>query len=449
MKLPAHLLPSAIRSKPSSPARSIRDDADSEDMEDGPTATPKQLSEKALGKSPLSRPVNLASSPPLMPISDSGTEDRYPGNNDNGPLQPGKDSNIRRPFRSGSLFAGFESDTNEDRHTDADEDIPDIRSAPVPYSTPSFPKRGLRDRQRKPPTPVPEDKEVTGRTSTESARQRAQANGRVVARNSLENARVAKRQPSIRRAALIKGGTTAHAQRARSRSPSLQSGASSSRRSSTTTGPLQPPPFPIPNRASSRRIFPTSKSDGAQSPTPRGTTFYSNRRSGKAPAVLRGDNVRKVKSAAVIQTNAADRSGSKSPPAPSRDSGPPPLPQDAITRSQFAYAAHRMSNSQLQEQAAIDAEESGQPTVVDAIAATMVGEWMWKYVRRRKSFNVPDSPEDLSRTAADGSVNVTGNGVRHKRWVWISPYERTVMWSSKQPASGTALLGKSGRKREY
>jgi hypothetical protein len=43
--------------------------------------------------------------------------------------------------------------------------------------------------------------------------------------------------------------------------------------------------------------------------------------------------------------------------------------------------------------------------------------------------------------------NTGGNGgIRHKRWVWLAPYERAIMWSSKQPTSGPALLGKSGRK---
>ncbi|KAF2102065.1 hypothetical protein NA57DRAFT_35590 [Rhizodiscina lignyota] len=233
MKLPPHLLPSAIKSTPASPEVSLPGrygtPEQGDDELDGvsiPTATPKQLSEKALGKSPLLR-SDIPSSPPQpMVMSDTDTEDRYPGNNDNGPLQPGnREQGIRRPFRKASLFAGFEDDNNDEKQGDADdEDIPDIQSAP----------------------------------SAET--------------------------------------------------------------------------------------------------------------------------------------------------------------------------------------------EGGQPTVVDAIAATMVGEWMWKYVRRRKSFNAHEAPEDLSRTAQDGSINVTGNGVRHKRWVWISPYERSVMWSSKQPASGTALLGKSGRK---
>jgi hypothetical protein len=67
----------------------------------------------------------------------------------------------------------------------------------------------------------------------------------------------------------------------------------------------------------------------------------------------------------------------------------------------------------------------------------MVGEWMFKYVRRRKSFSMPDSK------GGDDNSND-----RHKRWVWLAPYERAILWSSKQPASGSALLGKSGRKRK-
>jgi hypothetical protein len=78
-----------------------------------------------------------------------------------------------------------------------------------------------------------------------------------------------------------------------------------------------------------------------------------------------------------------------------------------------------------------------QPTgVVDAIAQTMVGEWMFKYVRRRTSFGVSES---------NGKDD---NGDRHKRWVWLAPYERAILWSSKQPSSGSALMGKTGRKRK-
>lgn len=84
-----------------------------------------------------------------------------------------------------------------------------------------------------------------------------------------------------------------------------------------------------------------------------------------------------------------------------------------------------------------------QPSVVDAISQTMVGEWMWKYVRRRKSFGVPESPQGWD------SKEEGGAGVRHKRWVWLAPYERAVLWSSRQPTNGSALLGKAGRKCKF
>jgi hypothetical protein len=76
--------------------------------------------------------------------------------------------------------------------------------------------------------------------------------------------------------------------------------------------------------------------------------------------------------------------------------------------------------------------------VVDAIAQTMVGEWMFKYVRRRKSFTVADN----------NGKDDNGND-RHKRWVWLAPYERSILWSSKQPSSGSALMGKAGRKCKW
>ena len=76
---------------------------------------------------------------------------------------------------------------------------------------------------------------------------------------------------------------------------------------------------------------------------------------------------------------------------------------------------------------------------------------MYKYVRRRKSFgvNTDKSDWDANKTVEEISANATATGTRHKRWVWLAPYERAVMWSSKQPTSGSALMGgKSGRKCE-
>jgi Meiotic cell cortex C-terminal pleckstrin homology len=133
----------------------------------------------------------------------------------------------------------------------------------------------------------------------------------------------------------------------------------------------------------------------------------------------------------------------------------PPMPVDDITAPRRKRSIKKMPSSRTASSHPYThtREESITPSiqptsVVDAIAQTMVGEWMFKYVRRRKSFGVSESkdPWELGKNTDEMSANITSSGVRHKRWVWLAPYERAVMWSSKQPASGPALLGKSGRK---
>ncbi|GFP56850.1 anucleate primary sterigmata protein A [Trichoderma asperellum] len=107
--------------------------------------------------------------------------------------------------------------------------------------------------------------------------------------------------------------------------------------------------------------------------------------------------------------------------------GLPPLPRNDITtprnREDSSYRRHRHQPSNTTvvtaNTEAASQTSSQSPGVVDAIAQTMVGEWMFKYVRRRKSFGVGDSAHK-DETSND----------RHKRWVWIAP----------------ALLGKTGRK---
>lgn len=85
---------------------------------------------------------------------------------------------------------------------------------------------------------------------------------------------------------------------------------------------------------------------------------------------------------------------------------------------------------------------------MDSIAGTMVGEWMWKYMRKRKSFGAEAAETFSARNGEESNVGFTSHGTRHKRWVWLSPYERTIMWDSKQPSSASALQGKKGRKCE-
>ena len=267
------------------------------------------------------------------------------------------------------------------------------------------------------------------------------------------------RQSSIRRNALITSGSQAHAS------------------SSSGIGPLGPP-FPVPTRFSSRKVTPTG-SERTISPTPTGISRHTGRS-------RRNPSLRKSRSATALSTSTTNTARSPLPStssiAPESPYFPPPLPRDHVrspafptrsyeTKFQTRYDSkydnkhdtksdankeNRYGNKYEssihqphQSQASTNThtgnatvESAQQTSVVDAIAQTMVGEWMWKYVRRRKSFGVPDSPNGW-----DGRDDSTGGGQRHKRWVWLAPYERAVMWSSRQPTSGNALLGKSGRKR--
>ncbi|KAF2477809.1 uncharacterized protein BDR25DRAFT_206303 [Lindgomyces ingoldianus] len=441
VKLPPHLLPSAISSKPGTPeprperlaAAEIRKDSNqpiSTVPEKATTAVPSarqdliSLLEKAAEKK-----------------TETQVEDRYPGNNDNGPLARDKEIGISRPFRTSSLFAGFDGPSSDEEDNGAEMSEDEYR--PTQFSTPMLSSRNVKNGRvfNNPPTPVPEDKEVvsTSRQSEDSI-----GSSRILSssRNSLEkSAKVGKplrnsltRQPSIRRSAMIQSGTVAHI---RSRSPSLGSIGSSN-------SYMPKPPFPVPTRSSSRKI-PLSKSEGSQSPTPRSNGAFPGRRPYGMRQHQRKDSLRKVRSAAVIHKSG--RSRSRSPPLPGTPVLPPspplpPLPNDMVSGQRFGHRPQLSTNTSHTGNGSIGSIGQ-QASVVDAIAATMVGEWMWKYVRKRKAFGGPESPADIHREEA---AVMTSNGVRHKRWVWISPYERSVLWSGKQPTSSSALIGKSGRK---
>ncbi|KAF2198386.1 hypothetical protein GQ43DRAFT_164034 [Delitschia confertaspora ATCC 74209] len=418
VKLPPHLLPSAISSKPGTPE-------------------PEQKRPITASQTSTAR-KNLLSL--LEKAVDSEIEDRYPGNNDNGPLSRQTEDILRRPFRTSSLFAGFEGASSDEEDHDVDLSDDDFRAPQIMLSS-----RNVKNGRvfNNPPTPVPEDKEVV--SSSRLSEDPAASGMRSYSSNrtSLERAaKVAKpirgsltRQPSVRRSALIHSGAAAHMHR--SRSPSFSSIASSSQTGGT--GVVPEPPFPVPTRSSSRRI-PMSKSEGSQSPTPRGGGGFVGGRGYGARPHQRKDSLRKVRSAAVIQKTGRARSRSPSLPAPPvMPPSPqlPPLPTDMISGQRFGHRQQPSTNTLQTVPTSTNSLGSAvsQTNVVDAIATTMVGEWMWKYVRKRKTFGPTESPIDENAA-----------GVRHKRWVWISPYERAVLWSSKQPTSGSALLGKSGRK---
>ncbi|KAI5856805.1 meiotic cell cortex C-terminal pleckstrin homology-domain-containing protein [Tricharina praecox] len=279
---------------------------------------------------------------------------------------------------------------------------------------------------------------------------------------AVADADIPRRQASVRRGAMVASGVAAHG---RVRSPSLTSNRTSESGNTSAVAKVGPP-FPVPTRHSSKRPGYLSDRDRA-TPSPTGSQKLK-RGSSSRPKPPRPQSIRKVRSATVLPST---RDGTRSPPplstssiAPSSPGLPPPLPRDEISstafdRRGFGQSRHRhqaSNNTQntmntnntsntLNTSTTVTTNNPGQvsggtvqqTSVVDAIAQTMVGEWMWKYVRRRRSFGVSD---------ANPQGDDSAGGQRHKRWVWLAPYERAVMWSSRQPTSGSALLGKSGRK---
>lgn len=462
--LPVHLQPSSISSCPPSPEAA---GFFTPSVVPPPRNPRRMKSNQSINDIPSSPPAPVRPPPPPPVVTE--TYDAYPGNNDDGPLSHEKGF-IRRPHRISSLFAGFENVSSDDAEDFADGDLSDsdfrtALSAPRPRK--SIGKMGKRTAMA--PTSVPEDVEPAEEAlSNHLQKQRRQpgnhdGNGEMSIRgfpNTTGSRTSVKssvrqfdkplslvmppaRQVRMRRAALISNGIAAH--QGRSRSPSLPEAS-------------EEPPFPIPTRASSRKppLSISAPSDGTRSPT---RDPWSRRGSGRSHNRI--NSIRKVRSAAALPEigRRSRRRGSRSPPpfSPSTEAPEspqlPPMPNNEITspfmahrdmQSTYKYGTHRKQPSSNTANTFNTNQSAGSAvqatSVVDAIAQTMVGEWMFKYVRRRKSFGVPES------NAIDGDAT---NGVRHKRWVWLAPYERAVMWSSKQPTSGSALMGKSGRKCKY
>ena len=436
MRLPPHLMPSA--------------------------AIMSRIPEREQVSKPLSR--KLRSPPPVAPtIQSLKRSDKHvsrpklaPALGDSGPVINGVKKELKFPERSSSLFAGFDDTDEIVKVSDQDDVFDDDEFFSRP--TASYTLKG--------------GKLVTKRASSfdqefglgideieqdESSQQSGYADirlskdnifddyprGKGLGKDGMMN-RPPQNRPkplrlssssksaNIRRAALISSGAAAH-QVGRARSPSL---------------PSENPPFPVPTRHSSRKI-PISSSDGARSPTAhRGRLSQDD-----------DQNVRRSRSAAALPHQ--ERHRSRSPPTISSATIPespslPPMPIDQV--SPFGYETfrspdlHRWS-SHIRDDSVADSANTtiAQTTVVDAIAQTMVGEWMWKYVRRTRTFGTSNklADWDTSKPGEELSANITNSGERHRRWVWLAPYERAIMWSSKQPTTGPALLGKSGRKCRF
>ncbi|KAL1866782.1 hypothetical protein Plec18167_008916 [Paecilomyces lecythidis] len=449
IKLPASLLPSAIPDQPPANANEA-------------VIQPYRPPPPRSAKRPLRSPPVVESSAKASAKAPKGKQPQkvnaYPGNNDNGPLSEKRRTGIRRPLRSSSLFAGFSDDEAPENEPDIFSDD-ELLNRPMASYTIRRGKLAKKGRSSFEDSPLPELDEPDFNSDTET-NEKAVVNGHSRPTGSGQRrgsqrgqwpskVSTGSRAQDIRRTALISSGAAAH-QMSWPQSPSAPSIDSVS---GSTTAPR--PPFPVPIRLSSRKV-PVTGSEGAQSPTPRNRSERDRRPPSRTPTL------RKVRSASAISiSERPERPRSRSPPPVSISTlapdspGPSPISLDDIPirhrrvgkkqSSQYSASSRTFSYGGDESTAASSVQQT---SVVDAIAQTMVGEWMFKYVRRRKSFGVPDPKEgwDAGRNADETSANITNNGVRHKRWVWLAPYERAVMWSSKQPTNGSALLGKSGRK---
>lgn len=457
-QLPEHLRPSNITSRPPTPSSPAEDGRQFTPV---PGNLPPRNPRRLAGKKAV---ADVPPSPPPAATMDDVSHDAYPGNNDDGPLSTHQ-APVKRPHRISSLFAGFDGGSSDEAEDSGDADVSDSEfrtalSAPRPKGTANS-SASKRNSSGTADSMSPEQF-LSRRTSSRSSAR--PLGGEVYSSFNLPEGReMLARRPSIRRSkrSLEKPAVTDTATKVNvmRRAAMIQSGIAShqGRARSPSLNDARDPPFPIPTRASSRRppLSASAPSDGQRSPTRQGPGYS---RGGLGRSYYRPPSVRKVRSAAAIPVKPRHRrQGSRSPPpfSTSTDApespGLPPLPDNDITTPRTrgsSSARYRTHQSQPSTNTAFtnntnntnntDSASSQPVGVVDAIAQCMVGEWMFKYVRRRKSFGVPES----------GNRDESSND-RHKRWVWLAPYERAILWSSKQPSNNSTLMGKSGRKCKF
>ena len=413
---------------------------------------------------------NLRSPPPIRTDDDAPPspslpkiEGSYRGNNDNGLLNEKHRSGSRRPVRGESIFAGFDDGNDQDGVREVDNDFSDdefANAAPIRKTlskvqnswklVPKL-KDSVLDRLESASETETPDIGDTSKTEDSTGKVAAKTTSKTFQTKPIESRSrglSTTKQAENRRKTLVSNGIVGHAQRSKSPSAPGIPG-----KETATIAP----PFPVPTRSSSRNI-PLSASDGAASPSPYTTSFFTARRGqGQGRPPVKKKALRKVQSAAAVPkfpepgqpqpvvSMSASSTAPGSPISPGIPRNQFILPYDSVTEVPMQASEASLPRSHAGE-ASIETPTQ-QTSVVDAIAQTMVGEWMWKYVRKRTSFGITETPQAEFEMGRNGD-NGNSSGVRHKRWVWLAPYDRAVIWSSKQPTSGPALMGKGGRKRK-
>lgn len=391
---------------------------------------------------PLPRPV-------LSPPADQSSLKEVPKQETNdGPLNRSSQYGVTKQTQASSHLAGLGDESDD---SDFDDMMSDAETHDLVNSIPATSRPHGRFGLSEPPKVVPEDKEISPERRPGTSGSAVAAPAPSISSSRANSSNRARGKPPAKLSSYSK----------HSRNPSLGSVTSSAY---STQSAL--PPFPIPARSSSRAA-PNANSEASVSPTPYHSDAFSQRRArGGRVTPTSPPNLRKVQSAAVIRPRSSRSSPQKHLRRRRRSPDLTPIQSMAFQSPQTNFPIPDLPTPLQQRGLSGDyigstgdlikppgtassalSAASHENGLVDAIAATMVGEWMFKYIRKRKSFGVGDN-ENL-KPGEDGTVNITGNGVRHKRWVWLSPYERTIMWDHKQPANGIALLGKKGRKCKF
>ena len=412
IKLPPHLLPSAISSQLHSPSPELQ-----------------QASNPPVGEAPRRK----APAPPI-PRKSSHTnrlvnleaietpQGTYP--NDDGLLDSSNEPHIKRPVRSGSLFAGFDdvhdpipcgigqTDYSDDDFMNAEpirKTLSKVQNSwmLVPQTTDSVLDR-LESYKLTRSVTAPSELASPGNQL------KIRKGKDIVPPGETENhsrSAIAPKNENFRKAT---DGIAVHTRRARS--PSVPN------TSKTTTSNVSSPPFPVPMRLSSKKNL-VSSTEGARSPTPESTGLANeNRRKEIRRTHTNRPVLRKVRSEMTSKSRNGQGSRSPSPPLMSASSIPespslPPLLVQGEATSQHTTTDQRPKHSQHASYASTYMDDIvpktvvQQTSVVDAIAQSMVGEWMWKYVRRRKSFGIPESPQ----AEFESRKNSGDSGSRHKR----------------------------------
>lgn len=437
-KLPAHLRPSAVTSRPVSPAELSQQ----KPAHRGGSFT------LVPGNIPARNPKRLASQSTIVAASPRESLELDNTERTMSPTNSSRKTSARISSNAFTAFHDISSADEMDDFGDGDQSDNEFRTAlsapravrsPEPGrsprpSTPSSPETVVQSKVKDAPYKTPAS--PLGNTNIYNAYKLSGNQGVAMPdRNSSmksglrPSAMSSSSKGSMRKAALIQTGINAHQDDAAD------------------------PPFPIPTRASSRQpMFSAGMRTGAAADNRSPTRHDSGHRRGTRTGMYRANSLRKSRSAAAVQ-GAKHRHNKKSSVSPSPDVPSTPVPPMPSNASSLATPrnerprgrGHRHQNSgttaTTEATTGFQSNASSQTAngVVDAIAQTMVGEWMFKYVRRRKSFGL----------GGDNNGRDDSSNDRHKRWVWLAPYERAILWSSKQPSSGSALLGgKSGRKRE-